>query len=152
MLVARRGIEHAEKTRPPEGGEGQGEFGESGAASQPSSGFNGRAGSSVGEGGVQPLGLTRRASHRTKREALRPRDARTRSAARDFDTKAMVDEARDLHVKATGRDEVQMLQKVANKRQGELWRSRELWRTTPKGGGHGRRCVFFPSPFLGGGN
>ena len=57
----------------------------------------------------------------------RPRGARARSIARDFDAKSLVDVVLGFYVKATGEDGVQMRQKLANMRPAALQQSRERW-------------------------
>ena len=59
--------------------------------------------------------------------APRPRDARTKSAARDVEAKTRVDEALDFYVKTAGEDGIQKRQALGNMRPGELRRFRERW-------------------------
>ena len=56
------------------------------------------------------------------------REARSRSATRNVETRSMVEEASDFYVKATGRDGTQKRQELVNMRPGELRRSLEHWR------------------------
>ena len=58
--------------------------------------------------------------------------ARSRSATRNVETRNMVDEALDFHVKTTCRDGAQKRQELMNKRPGELKRSLERWETRAK--------------------
>ena len=55
------------------------------------------------------------------------REARSRSATRDVETRSMVDEALDFYEKANGRDRTQKRQELENMRPGELRRSLERW-------------------------
>ena len=55
------------------------------------------------------------------------RDARSRSATRNVETRSMVEEALDFYVKATGRDGTQKREEVVNMRPEELRRSLERW-------------------------
>ena len=56
------------------------------------------------------------------------REARSRSATRNVETKSMVEEVLDFYVKATGRDGTQKRQELVNMRPVELRRSLEHWR------------------------
>ena len=58
------------------------------------------------------------------------REARSRSATRNVETRNMVDEAVDFYVKATGRDGTQKREELVNMRPGELRRSLERWQTS----------------------
>ena len=60
------------------------------------------------------------------------REARSRSATRNVETRSMVDEALDFYVKATGRDGAQKRQELVNMRPGELKRSLERWQARAK--------------------
>ena len=60
------------------------------------------------------------------------REARSRSATRNVETRSMVDEAVDFYVKATGRDGTQKRQELVNMRPGELKRSLERWQARAK--------------------
>ena len=55
------------------------------------------------------------------------REARSRSATRNVESKSMVDEALGFCVKATGKDGTQKRQELVNMRPGELRRSLEHW-------------------------
>ena len=55
------------------------------------------------------------------------REARSRSATRNVESKSMVDEALGFYVKATGKDGTQKRQELVNMRPGELRRSLEHW-------------------------
>ena len=60
------------------------------------------------------------------------REARSRSATRNMETRSMVDEAVDFYVKATGRDGTQKRQELVNMRPGELKQSLERWQARAK--------------------
>ena len=60
------------------------------------------------------------------------REARSRSATRNVETRSMVDEALDFYVKATGRDGTQKREELVNMRPGELRRSLERWQARAK--------------------
>ena len=60
------------------------------------------------------------------------REARSRSATRNVETRSMVDEALDFYEKATGRDRTQKRQELENMRPGELKRSLERWQARAK--------------------
>ena len=60
------------------------------------------------------------------------REARSRSATRNMETRSMVDEALDFYVKATGRDGTQKREELVNMRPGELRRSLERWQAHAK--------------------
>ena len=60
------------------------------------------------------------------------RDARSRSATRNVETRSMVDEALDFYEKANGRDRTQKRQELENMRPGELRRSLERWQAHAK--------------------
>ena len=60
------------------------------------------------------------------------REARSRSATRNVETRSMVDESLDFYVKATGRDGTQKRQELVNIRPGELKRSLERWQARAK--------------------
>ena len=60
------------------------------------------------------------------------REARSRSATRNVETRSMVDEAVDFYVKATGRDGTQKRQELVDMRPGELKRSLERWQARAK--------------------
>ena len=55
------------------------------------------------------------------------REARSRSATRNVETRSMVDEALDFYVKAYGKDGTQKREKLVNMRPGELRRCLERW-------------------------
>ena len=55
------------------------------------------------------------------------REARSRSATRNVETRSMVDEALDFYVKATGRDRIQKREELVKMSPGELRRSLERW-------------------------
>ena len=60
------------------------------------------------------------------------REARSRSATRNVETRSMVDEALDFYEKANGRDRTQKRQELENMRPGELRRSLERWQAHAK--------------------
>ena len=60
------------------------------------------------------------------------REARSRSATRNMETRSMVDEALDFYEKANGRDRTQKRQELENMRPGELRRSLERWQARAK--------------------
>ena len=60
------------------------------------------------------------------------REARSRSATRNMETRSMVDEAVDFYEKATGRDRIQKREELVNMRPGELRRSLERWQAHAK--------------------
>ena len=60
------------------------------------------------------------------------REARSRSATRNVETRSMVDEALDFYEKANGRDRTQKRQELENMRPGELRRSLERWQAQCK--------------------
>ena len=60
------------------------------------------------------------------------REARSRSATRNVETRSMVDEALDFYEKANGRDRTQKRQELENMRPGELRRSLERWQARAK--------------------
>ena len=60
------------------------------------------------------------------------RDARSRSATRNVETRSMVDEVLDFYEKANGRDRTQKRQELENMRPGELRRSLERWQARAK--------------------
>ena len=60
------------------------------------------------------------------------REARSRSAIRNVETRSMVDEVVDFYVKATGRDGTQKREELVNMRPGELRRSLERWQARAK--------------------
>ena len=60
------------------------------------------------------------------------REARSRSATRNVETRSMVDEALDFHVKATGRDRTQKREELVNMRPGDLRQSLERWHARAK--------------------
>ena len=60
------------------------------------------------------------------------REARSWSATRNVETRSMVDEALDFHVKATGRDGTQKRQELVNVKPGDLRRSLERWQARAK--------------------
>ena len=60
------------------------------------------------------------------------REARSRSAIRNVETRKMADEALDFCVKATGRDRTQKRRELVNMRPGELRRSPERWEARAK--------------------
>ena len=60
------------------------------------------------------------------------REAQSRSATRNMETRSMVDEALDFYVKATGRDGTQKREELVNMRPGELRRSLERWQAHAK--------------------
>ena len=76
-----------------------------------------------------PPEITRRAPTNKGTFALTKgfREARSRSATRNVETRSMVDEALDFYVKATGRDGTQKREELVNMRPGELRRSLERW-------------------------
>ena len=55
------------------------------------------------------------------------REARSRSATRNVETRSMVDEALDFYVKAYGKDGTQKRERLVNMRPGELRRCLERW-------------------------
>ena len=57
------------------------------------------------------------------------RGARSRSVLEVQDAAALVEETVAFYVKATGKDEGRIRQKLAETKSGELWRCREHWRT-----------------------
>ena len=60
------------------------------------------------------------------------REARSRSATRNVETRSMVHEALDFYVKATGRDGTQKRQELVNMRPGDLRRCLERWQARAK--------------------
>ena len=60
------------------------------------------------------------------------REARSRSATRNAETRNMVDEASDFCVKAAGKDRTQKRRELVNMRPGELRRSPERWEARAK--------------------
>ena len=60
------------------------------------------------------------------------REARSRSATRNVETRSMVDEALDFYEKANGRDRTQKRQELENMRPGELKQSLERWQARAK--------------------
>ena len=60
------------------------------------------------------------------------REARSRSATRNVETRSMVDEALDFYEKATGRDGTQKRQELVNMRPVDLRRSLERWQARAK--------------------
>ena len=60
------------------------------------------------------------------------REARSRSATRNMETRSMVDEALDFYVKATGRDGTQKREELVNMRPGELRRRLGRWQARAK--------------------
>ena len=60
------------------------------------------------------------------------REARSRSATRNEETRNMVDEALEFYVKATGRDGTQKRQELVSMRPDELRRSLERWEARAK--------------------
>ena len=60
------------------------------------------------------------------------REARSRSATRNVETRSMVDEALGFYEKATGRDRTKKRQELENMRPGELKRSLERWQARAK--------------------
>ena len=60
------------------------------------------------------------------------REARSRSATRNVETRSMVDEALDFYVKATGRDGTQKREELVSMSPGELRRSLERWEASAK--------------------
>ena len=61
------------------------------------------------------------------------REARSRSATRNVETRNMVDEAVDFYVKATGRDGTQKREELVIMKPGELRRCLERWQASAKG-------------------
>ena len=60
------------------------------------------------------------------------REARSRSAPRNVETRSMVDETLDFHVKATGTDGTRKRQEFVNMGPGELRRITERWQARAK--------------------
>ena len=81
-----------------------------------------------------PPEITRRAPTNKGAFALTKgfREARSRPASRNVETRSMVDEALDFYVKATGRGGTQKREEVVNMRPGEVRRSLERWQARAK--------------------